>query len=80
MFWLLHAMVDRTWWTWQNQRPVERAFAVDGTRTMLNDPPSDGATVEDAISMGFVTPRSAPPEALKHHVSSVGGPYCYIYG
>lgn len=80
MFWLHHAMIDRTWWIWQNQKPLERAFIINGTRTMLNDPPSDSATIEDIISMDYVTPRQAPPEAIKHHVSTVAAPYCYIYG
>ena len=80
MFWLHHGMVDRTWWIWQNQKPLERAFLITGARTMFNDPPSEDATVEDLIPMDHVTPARGAPEAIKHHVSSVAGPYCYIYG
>jgi tyrosinase len=80
MFWLHHAMVDRTWWIWQNQKPIERAFLVNGTRTMFNDPPSGQSTMEDIINMAYVTPVDSPTYAMKHHVSSLGGPYCYIYG
>ncbi len=79
MFWLHHTMVDRTWWIWQNQKPTERVFLVNGTRTMLNNPPSDKATMEDVIDLAFVTPKDGPTYAMKHHVSSVAGPYCYIY-
>ena len=79
MFWLHHSMVDRVWWMWQNQRPVERAFQIADTRTMRNKPPSDNATIDDIIDIGIATPAGGPTVALKHHVSTVAGPYCYIY-
>ena len=72
-------MVDRVWWMWQNQKPLERAFLIHGTQTFLNQVPSPNATVEDNLIMGWVAPKDAPPSAAKHHVSSVAGPYCYIY-
>jgi tyrosinase len=72
-------MVDRTWWIWQNQKVIRRAFMVNGTRTMFNNPPSDEATMEDIIDMAFVTPTNASTYAMKNHVSSVAGPYCYVY-
>ncbi|KAH8896868.1 Di-copper centre-containing protein [Thozetella sp. PMI_491] len=79
MFWLLHANVDRIWWIWQNQKPIERAFMINGTRTILNTPPSDNATIEDLLVLDYVTPKGAPASAIKHHVSSMAGPYCYLY-
>lgn len=75
MFWLHHAQVDRTWWIWQNQRPLARALLVAGTRTILNFPPSEPATLDDLLDLHY----TAPPSELKNHVSSLGGPYCYIY-
>jgi tyrosinase len=75
MFWLHHGQIDRTWWIWQNQQPVERAFDIAGTLTVFNDPPSANATVEDLIDMGL----NGPALAIKNHVSTVGGIYCYIY-
>ncbi|KAK7984514.1 hypothetical protein PG989_011916 [Apiospora arundinis] len=75
LFWLHHGMVDRVWWIWQNQKPVERAFQVDGTRTMNNKPPSDNATIEDTFDMGY----NGGEVVIKDLVSTVAGPYCYIY-
>ncbi|KAI1877138.1 uncharacterized protein JN550_001210 [Neoarthrinium moseri] len=75
MFWLHHGQIDRTWWIWQNQKPVERAYAIAGTNTVFNTPPSANTTVEDTIDLGIVR----GPLAIKHHVSTVAGPYCYIY-
>jgi tyrosinase len=79
LFWLHHCMVDRVWWIWQNRKPLERSFQIAGTRTMNNVPPSDDATLDDILDLGIVTPANAPASALKHHVSTVAGPYCYIY-
>jgi tyrosinase len=75
MFWLHHGGIDRMWWIWQNQQPVERAFQIAGTKTMLNSPPSDNATIDDILNMGY----NGGSAAVKQHVSSVGGLYCYIY-
>lgn len=46
---------------------------------MLNSPASDNATIEDIMTVDYVTPEGADSLAIKHHVSSVGGPYCYVY-
>lgn len=46
---------------------------------MLNKPPSERATMEDIIDLTYITPRDGGAYAMKHHVSSVAGPYCYIY-
>lgn len=75
LFWLHHGNVDRMWWIWQNQKPTERAFQIAGTRTMLNIPPSDNATIDDNINLGILGADSP----IRNHVSSVGGQYCYIY-
>ncbi|KAH6656064.1 hypothetical protein BKA67DRAFT_562558 [Truncatella angustata] len=75
LFWLHHGNIDRMWWIWQNQKPVDRAFQIGGTRTMLNLPPSDNATIDDTINLGIL--GAASP--ISNHVSSVGGQYCYIY-
>ncbi|KAK8091883.1 hypothetical protein PG997_002244 [Apiospora hydei] len=75
LFWLLHANVDRVWWMWQNQAPVERSFSIAGTRTMANEPPSANATLDDLLDMGFNGDKSP----VREHVSTVGGPYCYVY-
>ncbi|KAK6856634.1 hypothetical protein PG995_006821 [Apiospora arundinis] len=75
MFWLHHSQIDRTWWIWQNQKPLERVFQIAGTRTLLNYPASRDANIEDPLNLYY----TASASALKNHLSSVGGPYCYIY-
>ncbi|KAH7024820.1 uncharacterized protein B0I36DRAFT_366729 [Microdochium trichocladiopsis] len=83
MFWLHHSMLDRVWWMWQNQdraATTERLFQIGGTRTKRNDPPSDPATLEDVLDMGYATPlKGGVTVGIKHHVSTVAGPYCYVY-
>ncbi|KAK8098833.1 tyrosinase [Apiospora kogelbergensis] len=75
MFWLHHAQIDRTWWIWQNQKPLERVFQIAGTQTLLNYPTSPDASIEDPLDLHYTASNSA----VKFHLSSVGGPYCYIY-
>ncbi|KAH6659725.1 tyrosinase [Truncatella angustata] len=75
MFWLHHSQIDRTWWVWQNQKPVDRAFDISGTNTVFNTPPSPNTTIEDTINLGIIQPDMA----IKNGVSTVAGPYCYIY-
>lgn len=75
MFWLHHGQIDRTWWVWQNQKPLDRLFQIAGTRTILNYPASPDASIEDLLDLHY----TAPASAVKNHVSSVAGPYCYIY-
>lgn len=79
LFWLHHGQVDRLWWIWQNQRPLERAFQINGTRTLGNSPPSADATIEDLINVGFVDGEYEEGLAIKNYVSTMGGPLCYIY-
>ncbi|KAH8592146.1 hypothetical protein B0O99DRAFT_654051 [Bisporella sp. PMI_857] len=79
LFWLHHSMIDRTWWIWQNLRPLERLFVIGGTRTMRNVPPSANATLEDIIDLQYITPSGGPTSAIKNHISTVAGPYCYVY-
>ncbi|KAK8055346.1 hypothetical protein PG993_000573 [Apiospora rasikravindrae] len=75
LFWLHHGQVDRLWWIWQNQKPVERALQIAGTRTMYNEPPSEDVTLEDILHMD----AAGADVVFKDTVSSVGGKYCYIY-
>ncbi|KAF7514939.1 hypothetical protein G7054_g14876 [Neopestalotiopsis clavispora] len=75
MFWLHHSQIDRTWWIWQNQFPLDRTLQISGTNTVFNTPPSANTTIEDTINLGIVR----DPLAIKNHLSTVAGPYCYIY-
>ncbi|KAF3769926.1 hypothetical protein M406DRAFT_36019 [Cryphonectria parasitica EP155] len=80
-FWLHHAAVDRLFAAWQNQAGFveDRMFQINGTRTMANDPPSDDATIEDLIGLGWVSGEYEEGSAIKNYASIMGGPLCYIY-
>ncbi|KAH8194712.1 hypothetical protein TruAng_011124 [Truncatella angustata] len=52
---------------------------IDATLTLLDDPLSRNATVGDIPGLMYAAPAAMPPSAIKNHVSSVVGPYCYIY-
>lgn len=67
------------WWIWQKLSPYQRQFtdnAIAGTRTFLNDPPSANGTLEDVIEFGYV---GAEQKKIKDLMSTVGGPFCYVY-
>ncbi|KAK6542127.1 hypothetical protein TWF694_007894 [Orbilia ellipsospora] len=74
-FYLHHAQIDRTWWIWQNQDLKTRAKAIGGTITILNTPPSRNATLDDLIDLGV----NAPAIKIRDAMSTLDGPFCYIY-
>ena len=77
MFFLHHAMIDRTWWTWQNQDLGARLFAIGATVTLNDSPPSRNATLDDEITLGFV---GVPDLTIREASDTLGGPFCYVYG
>lgn len=55
-------------------------FQISGTRTLLDVPPSDNATIDDLVGMGYVnTGEYEEGIALKNYASTMGGPLCYYY-
>jgi tyrosinase len=76
MFFLHHAMIDRTWWTWQNLDLEARLYAIGATVTLNNNPPSRNATLDDVIDLGFV---GVPAVTIREASFALGGPFCYIY-
>ncbi|KAK4495154.1 hypothetical protein PRZ48_013481 [Zasmidium cellare] len=79
-FFLHHAQIDRVYWTWQMQvweKIEERQSSIAGTITFLNTPPSRNATVEDRIALG-VNDGFKGLE-IKEALSTVAGPFCYVY-
>jgi tyrosinase len=81
-FYLHHAMIDRVWWIWQQLSPSTRAqgsTAVAGTRTFLNNPPSDPTSIEDIIEFDFAGSTFGPPRKIKDLLSTTSGPFCYAY-
>ena len=73
----LHTMIDRVYWSWQTNYP-DRANQLDGsTGTALNTPPSDVVTL-DTIEpdWGYFQLASIPVSDL---ISTTAGPFCYQY-
>ncbi|KAF4782862.1 hypothetical protein HER10_EVM0003814 [Colletotrichum scovillei] len=78
-FYLHHAQIDRVWWMWQMLSPNARQFADDavmGTNTFLNSPPSANTTLDEVLEYGYA---AGPPIKIRDTMSTLAGPYCYIY-
>jgi tyrosinase len=75
-FFFHHAMIDRTYWNWQNLDLAKRQFALAGTITLNNMPPSRNASLSDAIDLGYV---GVPVTTIGEASNTLGGPFCYIY-
>ncbi|KAH6718536.1 hypothetical protein BKA61DRAFT_642019 [Leptodontidium sp. MPI-SDFR-AT-0119] len=75
VFYLHHAMVDRTYWIHQNPNLPGSLTDLDGTLTVFNNPPSRDTTLDDLLGMGPL----APELKIRDAMSSLGGPFCYIY-
>jgi len=74
-FFLHHAQIDRTWWMWQNQDIANRQNAISGTLTLNNSPPSRNGTLNDLVNLGV----NAADIPIADLMSTVAGPFCYIY-
>jgi tyrosinase len=70
-----HAMIDRVWWTWQNQNIKDRQYAIAGGSGFFGDGPN--GTLDDMLSFGeFVGARDI---RIREAMSTLAGPFCYIY-
>ncbi|KAI4660374.1 uncharacterized protein J4E78_005077 [Alternaria triticimaculans] len=78
-FYFHHAQIDRTWWIWQNQDLKNRRNAIDGTITFLNSPPSRNGTLNDTLTLGPMLQDTFENITIKDAMSTLGGPFCYIY-
>lgn len=74
-FHLHHAMIDLLWTMWQAQNPLTRQYALSGTSTTLNIPPSPNVTLATVIGWGLLD-QSRP---LSDLMSVTEGPFCYRY-
>ena len=70
-----HGQIDRTYWIWQNQDLANRQNAISGTITLDNSPPSRNGTLQDIINLGV----NAEPLPMSDLMSTMAGPFCYIY-
>lgn len=76
-FYLHHAQIDRTWWTWQNLDTPSRTFVVAGSTSMINAS-APNTTLDDMIDLGFNAPAISLRKAMST-LGGAGGPFCYIY-
>lgn len=77
-FYLHHSNIDRIWWIWQMLSPSERQYgskALMGTNTFLNNPPSADTKFEDYVDLGWAGPK----KQIKDLMSTLSGPFCYVY-
>lgn len=74
-FFLHHAQIDRTWWTWQNQDLARRQYAIAGTITINNTPPSRNGTLNDLLDLGPI----GAPITIREAISTMAGKFCYVY-
>jgi tyrosinase len=81
-FWAHHSMIDKVWWTWQNLDIEKRQFAIAGgtVRGMGPDGMLDvgpNGTLDDALTMGQYV--GMPDITIRDAMSTLAGPFCYIY-
>lgn len=77
VFYLHHAQVDRLWTEWQQLDPGTRQYAISGTGTALNYPPSPDFQLNGTINLGKLSPGG--PKPIRDFMSTVRGPFCYEY-
>lgn len=75
-FWHHHGMIDRVWWIWQSLDLEKRQNAIAGTGTYLNDPPSPNITKDTVVTIGYA---NGGPISMGQLMSTVSGPFCYVY-
>ncbi|ETS84442.1 hypothetical protein PFICI_02467 [Pestalotiopsis fici W106-1] len=74
-FFLHHAQVDHVWWQWQSADLEARAFALNGTMTLSNVPPSRDLTLGDYLTWGPLS----DDKQVKDLMLPYEGPFCYRY-
>jgi tyrosinase len=77
-FWLHHGQIDRHWWVWQNQDPANRVQQYKGG-TIMMQPSSPRGKITDIQELSVVAPKGFGGIASTQLVSTLGGPFCYIY-
>lgn len=76
-FWLHHGMIDRTWTIWQSQDLANRVQVIAGGKSMMNfGGGGQQGSLEDLIDLGVVGDKVYK---IKDLVSTVDGPFCYVY-
>jgi tyrosinase len=75
-FWLHHGMIDRTWYIWQTQDFPNRQQVIAGGTSMMGG--GKAQTLEDVVDLDVVN-IDGKKWKIKELVSTVDGPFCYVY-
>lgn len=75
-FWLHHAMIDRTWYIWQTQDFNNRQQVIAGGTSMMGGGRAQALT--DYVDLDVVN-VDGTKYMIKDLVSTVAGPFCYVY-
>lgn len=70
-------MIDRVWWIWQNLDLKNREKALAGSAGRIGEVGTRNATLNDELVMGQYV--GYPNVTIGDAMSTVGGPFCYIY-
>ncbi|KAL5411653.1 hypothetical protein PMIN06_003663 [Paraphaeosphaeria minitans] len=75
-FWLHHSMIDRVWYIWQTQDFSKRQQVISGGTSMMGG--GKAATLNDGVDLEVLN-VDGKKYAIKDLVSTVTGPFCYVY-
>jgi tyrosinase len=81
VFWLHHGQLDRHWWMWQNYVEAEvrnRTQQYEGGTNWMN-PNSARGRITDKQWLSVVAPPGMEGLASSELVSTLAGPFCYVY-
>jgi tyrosinase len=73
-FYLHHGMIDRTWTIWQSQDLGARTEVIAGGASMMGF--GRQQSLDDLVDLGVVGEKVY---RIRDLVSSVDGPFCYVY-
>ncbi|CAO2651591.1 Nn.00g041610.m01.CDS01 [Neocucurbitaria sp. VM-36] len=75
-FWLHHSQIDRTWYIWQAQDFANRQQVIAGGTSMMGG--GRAQSLEDTVDLEVLN-VDGKTYKIKDLVSTVAGPFCYVY-
>lgn len=75
-FWVHHGMIDRTWSIWQTQDLTNRMAVISGGSSMMGF--GKAQSLDDVVDLGVVG-IGGMRYKIRELVSTVDGPFCYVY-
>lgn len=80
-FFVHHGMIDRTWYIWQTQDLPNRLAVIAGGTDMMGGFFGGGGrqqSLDDVVDLGVAAPNGKSYK-IRELVSTVDGPFCYVY-